>query len=245
MAWIGITESVKKVCLKKVGGVVKKLYFCAVFNEKFFEIMVKKMIEALKKRYSNLGLSEEMIAKVAPMAILGLAADADEAAIDARASESYISDMLKTMQSQSDKVRTLEGKVKTLEDKNKGDEPTDPALKQVLDLLKEQKAANAAMQTRLDALEGKGKQNDFDALVAKVGNELGLDGDLLDLCKARLSSDMDEKAVRDSLGAAKKTLIDKGIKVEEGQQQQTKTEKAKEEADRKEAADWVKKHEIK
>jgi hypothetical protein len=190
-----------------------------------------------------------MFAKVAPMAVLGLAADADEAAIDARASESYISDMLKTMQSQSDKVRTLEGKVKTLEDKNKGDEHTnhdgDDRLDEVLKLLNQQKESSDSLKARIDALEGNGKQKDFDALVAKVGKDLGLDGDLLDLCKARLSSDMDEKAVRDSLGAAKKTLIDKGIKVEEGQQQQTKTEKAKEEADRKEAADWVKEHEIK
>ena len=62
--------------------------------------MVKKMIEALKKRYSNLGLSEELLSKVAPIVVLGLSDDADEAAIDARASESYVSDMLKTMQSQ-------------------------------------------------------------------------------------------------------------------------------------------------
>lgn len=207
------------------------------------------MIEALKKRYSNLGLSEELLSKVAPMVVLGLSDDADEAAIDARASESYVSDMLKTMQSQSDKVRTLEGKVKDLEGKNKGEGTHNHAdedkFDQVLKLLNEQKEANTAMQSRLDALEGKGKQKDFDALVASVGKELGLDGDLLDLCKARLSSDMDEKAVRDSLGAAKKTLIEKGIKVEEGQQQRTSTEKAKEEADRKEAADWVKEHEIK
>lgn len=204
------------------------------------------MIEALKKRYSNLGLSEEQLKLVAPMAILGLSDDADEAAIDARASESYVSDMLKNMQSQADKIRTLEKKPKD-EPKpgNKGEETTDPALKEVLALLKEQKEANTAMQSRLDALEGKGKQKDFDALVASVGKELGLDGDLLDLCKKGLSSDMDEKAVRDSLGAAKKTLIEKGIKVEEGQQQRTSTEKAKEEADRKEAADWVKEHEIK
>ena len=208
--------------------------------------MVKKMIEALKKRYSNLGLSEEQLNLVAPMAILGLADDADEAAIDARVSESYISDMLKNMQSQADKIRTLEKRPKD-EPKpgNKGDEATDPALKEVLALLNEQKDANAAMQTRLEALEGKGKQKDFDALVSSIGKEIGLSGDLLDLCKSRLSSDMDETAVRDSLGAAKKTLIDSGVKIEEGQQKRTDSEKAKEEAIRKEAADWVKEHEIK
>ena len=68
---------------------------------------------------------------------------------------------------------------------------------------------------------------------------------MLDLCKGSLSSDMDEKAIRDSLGAAQKKFIELGVKVEEGQQQRTKTEEAKEQAERKEAADWVKEHEIK
>lgn len=219
------------------------------FLTKFFDIMVKKMIEALKKRYSNLGLSEEQLKLVAPMAILGLADDADEAAIDARASESYVSDMLKNMQSQADKIRSLEKnpKDKPAPKDNKGDEPTnhdDGKLDEVLNLLKQQKEENDALKTRLDSLEGKGKQQDFDATVARIGKELGLNGDVLDLCKARLSSDMDEKTIRDSLGAAKKTLIDNGVKVEEGQQTPA-YRAAKEEAERKEAADWVKEHEIK
>lgn len=210
--------------------------------------MVKKMIEALKKRYSNLGLSEEQLNLVAPMAILGLPENADEAAIDARASESYISDMLKNMQSQADKIRTLEKRPKDEpKPSNKGDEPTNPAdskLDQVLQLLNQQKEASDAMKARLDALENKGKQETFDATVTRIGKELGLNGDMLDLCKARLSSDMDEKAIRDSLGAAKKTLIDNGVKVEEGQQSSA-SRTAKEEAERKEAVDWVKEHEIK
>ena len=211
--------------------------------------MKTKMFDALKKRYSNLGLSDEQINLVVPMAILGLADDADAAAIDARASESYISDMLKNMQSQADKIRTLEknpnGGPKP---GNKGGEQTNPTdggkLDEVLDLLKQQKEANDAMKSRLEALENKGKQETFDATVARIGKELGLNDDVLDLCKARLSSDMDEKAIRDSLGAAKKTLINNGVKVEEGQQTPA-SRAAKEEAEKKEAADWVKQHEIK
>lgn len=207
--------------------------------------MVKKMIEALKKRYSNLGLPEEVIAKVAPMAILGLADDADEAAIDARASESYISDMLKSMQSQADKMRTLEGKVKDLEGKNKGVDQTDPALKEVLNLLKEQKEANTALQTRLEKLEGADKAKSHEELVQRIANEIGMKPAMLDLCKGGLSSDMDEKGIRDALGAAQKKFVELGVQVEEGQQQRITTEKAKEEADRKAAADWVKEHQIK
>ena len=211
--------------------------------------MKTKMFDALKKRYSNLGLSDDQFNLVVPMAILGLADDADDAAIAARASESYISDMLKNMQSQGDKIRTLEGQVKKDPKDNKGGEPTQPTgndkLDQVLSLLNQQKEANEALTKRLEALEGAGKQKDFDSTVARIGKELGLKGDLLDLCKAKLSSDMDETAIRDSLGATKKMLIESGVKVEEGQQQRSSTEKAKEEAERKEAADWVKEHEIK
>ena len=211
--------------------------------------MKTKMFDALKKRYSNLGLSDDQFNLVVPMAILGLPDDADAAAIDARASESYISDMLKNMQSQGDKIRTLEGQVKKDPKDNKGGEPTQPTgndkLDQVLSLLNQQKEANEALTKRLEALEGAGKQKDFDSTVARIGKELGLKGDLLDLCKAKLSSDMDETAIRDSLGATKKMLIESGVKVEEGQQQRSSTEKAKEEAERKEAADWVKEHEIK
>lgn len=211
--------------------------------------MVKKMTEALKKRYSNLGLSDEQLAKIAPIAILGLADDADEAAIDARASESYISDMLKEMQSQADKIRTLEKKVKDDPKGNKGGGSTqdgsDDKLTEVLNLLKEQKDQNDALKTRLDALEGQGKQKDFESRVAQIGKELGLKGDLLDLCKAKLSSNMDDKAIRDTLGAAKKTLVDSGVTVEDGGFQNRDTEKAREEADRKEASDWVKEHQVK
>ena len=177
--------------------------------------MKTKMFDALKKRYSNLGLSDDQIRLVVPMAVLGLADDADEASIDARASESYISDMLKNMQSQADKIRTLEGNSKPEPPKgNKGGEQTqhadDDKLSQMLSLLQQQKEANEAMAKRLDALEGAGKQKDFESTVSKVAKEIGMKPQMLDLCKGSLSSDMDEKAIRDSLGAAQKKFIELG-----------------------------------
>lgn len=207
--------------------------------------MKTKMLSALKTRYSNLGLSDDQFNLVVPMAILGLNDDADEATIAARASESYISDMLKSMQSQSDKIRSLEGKKKDKDDDNKGvkQEPTgDGKMDEVLKLLKAQNEANEAMQKRLEALEGAGKQKDFDSMVARVGSELKLSAAMLDLCKAGLSSDMDEKSVRDALGAKKKALIDEGVRFDEGGSAGNKG--AQSQAEQSEAEEWVKQHKV-
>lgn len=204
------------------------------------------MLSALKTRYSNLGLSDDQFNLVVPMAILGLSDDADEATIAARASESYISDMLKSMQSQADKIRTLEKRPKDEPiPSNKGgkQEPTgDGKMDEVLKLLKAQKDANDAMQKRLEALEGAGKQKDFDSMVARVGSELKLSAAMLDLCKAGLSSDMDEKAVRDALGAKKKALIDEGVRFDEGGSAGNKG--AQSQAEQSEAEEWVKQHKV-
>lgn len=209
--------------------------------------MKTKMLEALKKRYSNLGLSDDQFNLVVPMAVLGLADDADEASIEARASESYISDMLKNMQSQGDKIRTLEAKVGKPGKSNKGDDddPGEPKgeLAEVLKLLKEQKESNAAMQKRLEDLENAGKTKDFEALVGRVARDLHVPAALLDLFKDGLSSDMDEKAVKDAMGAKKKALVDQGVKFADGTQ--VDTAKAQTEAEAKEAADWVKGHAVK
>ena len=207
------------------------------------------MLSALKKRYSNLGLSDELLNKVVPMCILGLPDDADDAVIESRAGESFVSDMLKELQSQSDKIRTLESKVKDKKD-NKGDDPKDPPtgdsrLDEVLSLLKSQKEANEALQSRLEALEKVDKAKERDSLISKIANELNMQPAMLDLCKGGLSSDLDEQGIRDALGAAQKKFIELGVNVEEGTLERKTAQAAKEEAERKDAAEWVKEHEIK
>lgn len=206
--------------------------------------MKTKMLGELKSRYSNLGLSDDQFNLVVPMAILGLPDDADDAAIAARASESYISDMLKNMQSQSDKIRSLEKKPKD-EPKpgNKGDEPGSGKLDEVLALLKSQKEANDAMQARLEALEGANKTKAFDELVASVGKELNLSASMLDLCKQGLSSDMNEQAIRDALGAKKKALMEEGVRFDDGIPSHHTASQT--DAEKKAAEDWVKAHEVK
>ena len=205
--------------------------------------MKTKMLGELKSRYSNLGLSDDQFNLVLPMAILGLPDDADDAAIAARASESYISDMLKNMQSQSDKIRSLEKKKDEQKSGNKGDEPGSGKLDEVLALLKSQKEANDAMQARLDALEVAHKTKAFDELVASVGKELNLSASMLDLCKQGLSSDMNEKAVRDALGAKKKALMDEGVRFDDGVPGHYTSSQT--DAEKKAAEEWVKAHEVK
>lgn len=206
--------------------------------------MKTKMLGELKSRYSNLGLSDDQFNFVVPMAILGLPDDADDAAIAARASESYISDMLKNMQSQSDKIRSLEKKQKEEQNSgNEGDEPGSGKLDEVLALLKSQKEANDAMQARLEALEGANKTKAFDELVASVGKELNLSASMLDLCKQGLSSDMNEKAIRDALGAKKKALMDEGVRFDDGVPGHYTSSPT--DAEKKAAEEWVKAHEVK
>lgn len=206
--------------------------------------MVKKMFEALKKRHSNLGLSDETLNAVASVVVVGLPDDADDAAIEARASESRTSDMLKVLQSQFDKTRAEAAKKgpKGNEGVEKPVEGGEGKLDQVLSLLNEQKTSNEALQKRLEALEGASKQKDFDSKVAGIMEELKIPANLSGLCKSGLSPEMDETALRDKLGAAKKTLIESGVKFADSQTPEAKTTQT--EAERKEAEDWVKEHAI-
>lgn len=209
--------------------------------------MVKKMLNALKKRYSNLGLSDEIFSSVAPMAIIGLSDDADEAALDARAGESYVESMLKTFQSQMDKIRT-DVKKKNTKDDNKGDDDRDTAgegkLDEILSLLNQQRESNEALQKRLAALEGADKAKSFDETVSRIAKELNIPSSVLGLCKAGLSPEMEESAIRDSLGASKKVLVDAGVSFSDGGVNLNEKE-AVLEAKRKEASDWVERNAIK
>ena len=213
--------------------------------------MKSKMLKVLKEQYSNLGLSEEVLSSVASMVIVGLSDDADDAAIAARASESYVSDMLKTFQSNLDKARTNAKKKDDPQNKgkNKGEDVDDPDAEDAdapawaKAMLAEQKKQNEALAARLEAIENADKTKSFDELVVRVGKELNLSGDLLGLCRSGLSPDMDETTVREKLGAAKKTLVDSGVKIEDGQQAANISE-AKEKSERAEAAKWVNEHKV-
>jgi hypothetical protein len=204
--------------------------------------MKEKMAKELKKAYSNLGLPEDVLKSVAGMVIVGLAEDADDAAIAARAKESYVEEMLKSFQSHADKIRT-EAKKATQEDKNKGGEHNDDGVPQYIkDMLQAQKETNELLTKEIQSLKAANSKRSFDESVESIGKELGLTGELLGLCKAGLSTDSDEKAIRDHLGKAKKTLIDSGAKISDEASKLEHKDETDEEAERKAAEEWVKQH---
>lgn len=205
--------------------------------------MINKMTQKLKELHSNLGCPETILTSVANVAIIGLADDADDAAITARANDKSIVDMLKAFQSHVDTVRTAARKAKP--GKTTVDEPTDEPdnddktpkyVKDILDVLKQQ-------GERIEAMENARKTENFDSMVTRIAKDLGIDDAVLDLVKPGLSSDMSETAVKDKLGAAKKTLSERGATFTE--QLKTQASEAEVEAKRNDALKWVKEHEVK
>lgn len=177
--------------------------------------MLVKMTQKLKELYSNLGLPETILNSVAGAAVIGLGEDADDAAITARANEKGIADMLKAYQSHADKVRT--DAKKAIRGKNNADdgESNDETPSWFKAYSDEQNEIQQKLLDRIAVLESAKATEAFDAIVARVGKELNLEGPMLDLCKPGLSSDMDEKTIKDKLGAAKKVLADSGVRFEE------------------------------
>lgn len=200
----------------------------------------EKMANKLKELYSNLGFSQEVLVSVSGSAIVGLADDADDAAIEARAKG--FEGMLKAFQSNTEKRVTDAVAKANKGDGNKGGDghtQTEGEPEWFKTYRESQEAERKALKDQLDKLEGAGRQKSFDDLVAKHANVLGLSGDLLEMAKATLSADMDEDAIKNALGKAKKTLMEAGARVgsEERTTQMTKTEEEKMRAD---AAAWVK-----
>lgn len=200
----------------------------------------EKMANKLKELYSNLGFSQDVLATVSASAIVGLADDADDAAIEARAKG--FEAMLKAFQSNTEK-RVTEAVAKAGKDNKGGQEQKTQTVEGEPEWFKayreSQEAERKALQDKINALEGTNRTKSFDELVAKHAKELGLSGSLLELAKAGLSADMDENAVKNALGQAKKTLMEAGAKIgsEERTAQMSKTEEEKMRAD---AAAWVK-----
>lgn len=174
------------------------------------------MTQRLKESYSHLGLPESVLNSVAKVAIIGLAEDVSDEDFDARVKDSSIEEMLKGFQSHADRVR---GGKKVKEVKNKDVEVDDPEdddapawFKSYVD---KSEADRKSLLDKITALEGAESAKKFDSLVSSIASELGLSSSMLDLVRPGLSSDMDETAIRNKLGATKKALIENGVKFEE------------------------------
>ena len=177
--------------------------------------MLVKMTQKLKELYSNLGLPESILNSVAGAAVIGLSEDADDAAITARANEKGIADMLKAYQSHADSVRTNAKKANKGKNNAEDGESNDETPSWFKTYMDGQSEVQQKLLDRIAVLESAKATEAFDAVVARVGKELNLSGSMLDLCRTGLSSDMDEKTIKDKLGAAKKVLADNGVHFEE------------------------------
>lgn len=212
--------------------------------------MINKMTQKLKELHSNLGCPETILTSVANVAIIGLADDADDAAITARANDKSIVDMLKAFQSHVDTVRTAAKKAKhgkttvdEPDDEPDNDDKTPKYIKDMMELIKNQGEMIKNQGERIGAMENAKKTENFDSLVTRIAKDLGIDDAVLDLVKPGLSSDMSETAIKDKLGAAKKTLSERGATFTE--QLKTQVSEAEIEAKRNDALKWVKEHEVK
>lgn len=209
--------------------------------------MIQKMTRKLKELYSNYGLPENVLTSVAAVAINGLDDACTEEQLTERAKDSSVVDFLKSLQSHSDKIRTdalkaAKGKTKDVEDpETGGDGGKIPDY--IQKLLDQQEKDRKELADRLAAIESSNKLKDFDSLVSRLANEMGIDSVVLDLVKPGLSSDMDESAIKDKLGAAKKALSERGATFREQLTQQTS--EAELQAQREEALKWAKEHEVK
>lgn len=209
--------------------------------------MIQKMTRKLKELYSNYGLPENVLTSVAAVAINGLDDGCTEEQLTERAKDSSVVDFLKSLQSHSDKIRTdalkaAKGKTKDVEDpETGGDGGKIPDY--IQKLLDQQEKDKKELADRLAAIESSNKLKDFDSLVSRLANEMGIDSVVLDLVKPGLSSDMDESAIKDKLGAAKKALSERGATFREQLTQQTS--EAELQAQREAALKWAKEHEVK
>lgn len=203
--------------------------------------MINKMTTKLKELHSNLGLPETVLSSVAGVAIIGLADDANDDVITSRAKEDRIVSMLKSFQSHADAVRTKA--VRDTEDKNKGGKQEDNVPEWAKTLMDQQNQTQQKLLERIETLEKNNVTTSFNSMVDRIGKELLLSDEMLDLCKQGLSSDMTEQAVKDKLGAFKKAMVNQGAKFEESIS--AATTDAQLEQQRAEALKWVKEHEVK
>lgn len=200
--------------------------------------MLVKMTQKLKELYSNLGLPESILNSVAGAAVIGLGEDADDAAITARANEKGIADMLKAYQSHADSVRTNAKKANKGKNNAEDGESNDETPSWFKTYMDSQSEVQQKLLDRIAVLESSKAAEAFDVMVSRVGKELNLEGPMLDLCKQGLSSDMDEKTVKDKLGAAKKVLTDSGVHFEE--RLSSTDESSRRQADIEAARAWAK-----
>lgn len=186
--------------------------------------MKEKIFAQMKEQYKHLGLPTEILEFQSGL-LAGQISDESEIADKVSA----LSDIFGVLQSAIDKraneaVDTYKKKnpVKVEEDGKKG-EGVDAEVLKTLEELKKQVDSFSSVQEELKTLKASmedtskvQKQAQRNELIASIAKDLGLDAELTELAKLRLTDDMDEAAIDKSMCESKKLFVSKGLVADDG-----------------------------
>lgn len=186
--------------------------------------MKERILALMKEQYKHLGLPTEILEFQSGL-LAGQVSDESEIADKVSA----LSDIFGVLQSAIDK-RANEA-VDTYKKKNppkgedggeKGEGVSEELMQQIAELSKKVESLSG-FKTEIDTLKESvniAKKNqrlaERNELIAKIAEDLGLDAELTELAKLRLTDDMDDEAIDKSMCESKKLFLSKGLVAEDG-----------------------------
>ena len=185
--------------------------------------MKEKIFAQMKEQYKHLGLPTEILEFQSGL-LAGQISDESEIADKVSA----LSDIFGVLQSAIDKraneaVDTYKKKNPVKVEDGKKGEGVDAEVLKTLEELKKQVDSFSSVQEELKTLKASmedtskvQKQAQRNELIASIAKDLGLDAELTELAKLRLTDDMDEAAIDKSMCESKKLFISKGLVADDG-----------------------------
>lgn len=186
--------------------------------------MDKKIFESLKKTYSNLGLPENVLKNHAKLLSGFIANDLSDEDKEKKVQELVdgAKEQLTAIQSFGDSRANGKNKGgsgsktepepdKSLTEPDKPNDDDSESMKMLKQILENQKK----YEERIATLENNNTKKDRDALIAGIAKELGLPEQVLKYAKVDITDEMDETALRDTLGKAKKDFAAMGFHSED------------------------------
>lgn len=185
--------------------------------------MKEKIFAQMKEQYKHLGLPTEILEFQSGL-LAGQISDESEIADKVSA----LSDIFGVLQSAIDKraneaVDTYKKKNPKVEGDGKKGEGVDAEVLKTLEELKKQVDGFSSVQEELKTLKASmedtskvQKQAQRNELIASIAKDLGLDAELTELAKLRLTDDMDKAAIDKSMCESKKLFVSKGLVADDG-----------------------------
>lgn len=185
--------------------------------------MKEKIFAQMKEQYKHLGLPTEILEFQSGL-LAGQISDESEIADKVSA----LSDIFGVLQSAIDKraneaVDTYKKKNPIKDGDGKKGEGVDAEVLKTLEELKKQVEGFSSVQEELKTLKASmedtskvQKLAQRNELIASIAKDLGLDAELTELAKLRLTDDMDEAAIDKSMCESKKLFVSKGLVADDG-----------------------------